>query len=77
MKWNFHKFNAYLKTQNVNVPNLWVAIKDIVVKTIISVEGLMLKGSEIFKSKNTKYYELLGFDILLDTEYKPWLIEVN
>lgn len=29
------------------------------------------------KSDNAKCFHVLGFDILLDSKYKPWLLEVN
>jgi len=29
------------------------------------------------KQKNNNCFELLGFDILIDSKFSPWLIEVN
>jgi len=66
-----------LKENDINVEKLFQQIYDVIIKTIISVEP------HIFNSLNrsTKYknlcFELYGFDILIDSHLKPWLMEVN
>lgn len=52
-------------------------IRDVIVKSLISVEPHIYNTM----SRNTKHknicFELFGFDILLDSKLKPWLLEVN
>lgn len=65
-------------------------IDQIIVKTILSIEPLLWNGVQMFlpnayqfnanvdvKQKNNNCFELLGFDILIDSKFSPWLIEVN
>lgn len=76
-KWSFASLWSYLKQERVDVADLWSRIKDIIVKTFISVESSM--NATILQSLVSSYtcYELYGFDVLLDEGLRPWLLEVN
>lgn len=53
------------------------SIKDLIIKTLISVEPHVYSSQHRHTSFTKPCYELYGFDILLDYDLKPWLIEVN
>ena len=57
---------------------LWAKIEDIFIKTIISIEHVVNNAVDMFVPyKNNNCFELFGFDVLIDQELEPWLLEVN
>ncbi|GKT14465.1 Tubulin tyrosine ligase [Aduncisulcus paluster] len=73
LKWTLDKFNQYLFDIDVDVAKVWSDIADVIIKTVFV-------GSSHMKYNKTRAgmcFEVLGFDIMLDSKFKPWLIEVN
>ncbi|PNJ36573.1 TTLL4 isoform 20, partial [Pongo abelii] len=52
-------------------------IKDVVVKTIISSEPYVTSLLKMYVRRPYSCHELFGFDIMLDENLKPWVLEVN
>ena len=60
-----------------NFSETWGQIKDIILKTLISVEPSIM--TNVSKNQNTRgnCFELYGFDVMIDADLKPWVLEVN
>ncbi|XP_013384058.1 tubulin polyglutamylase TTLL4-like [Lingula anatina] len=77
-KWSFNKLWEHLKTKDgTDHEPIWEKIKDIALKTIISGEPDMFEGVQTYLLSKYSGHELFGFDILLDKNLKPWVLEVN
>lgn len=68
---------SYLHDRGVDVEAIKTSLKDIVIKTLLSVTPLLTDMIKNNVSSRYSCYELFGFDVLLDSDLKPWLLEVN
>lgn len=68
-KWTMSKFRSFLHSQDINEIQLWQKISNIVTLTLLTI------APSVPSSPNC--VELFGFDILIDSNFKPWLLEVN
>lgn len=56
---------------------LWSRIYDVILKSLIAGEHYVLAASKKCQLHRSNCFEVFGYDILLDSELKPWLLEVN
>ncbi|NXO80773.1 TTLL4 polyglutamylase, partial [Sitta europaea] len=76
-KWALKALWSYLTQKGVNSEAIWEKIKDIVVKTIIASEPYVNSLVKMYVRRPYCCHELFGFDIMLDENLKPWILEVN
>ena len=48
-----------------------------IIKTVISFEPFLMSNVPNTFSARNNFYELFGFDILIEENMRPWLIEVK
>lgn len=79
-KWTLSALRRHLHQHHrdrCDFGSIWRGIKDIVVRTMISVESSMNTLIQPNLQHRSVCFELFGFDIVLDDAYRPWLLEVN
>jgi len=70
-KWNVDMMKRHImKTAGIDTVNrMLVDIESIIIHSLIAVQKVMINDKHCF--------EMYGYDILIDVDYKPWLLEVN
>ncbi|EER12909.1 Tubulin--tyrosine ligase, putative, partial [Perkinsus marinus ATCC 50983] len=77
-KWSLSALNRHCSCSGLDVSEVWGSIIDIILKTLVASGRFGQIGqSGVGRRAAPSCFELFGFDILLDSKLKPWLIEVN
>ena len=76
-KWSLSALCGHLEQIGIDMDLLWSKIYDLIIKAIISAEDKILAGMAKHCAHKTNCFEILGFDVLIDSELKPWLLEAN
>ena len=76
-KWSLTALNKYLQEKSIDTEQVWLRIYDLIIRTMIACEPALHTEYKKFSLSRSNCFELLGFDVLLDDELRPWLIEVN
>jgi len=77
-KWTLSALLARLAQDGMDVDAIWSRVEELIVKTILSIEGSVTAAVDMFvPCPATNCYQLFGFDVMLDEALFPWLIEVN
>ena len=76
-KWSITALRKLFEEQGIDDEKLWAKIKDLVIKAVLSIEGIVFSGCEMHLPYRTNCFELFGFDVLIDDTLNPWLLEVN
>lgn len=76
-KWTLQSLWSCLENRGVNTKRLWATLRNLIIRGIISGESGLNRMYR--QNVNFRYncYELFGFDVLLDENLVPWLLEIN
>ncbi|KHJ85981.1 Tubulin-tyrosine ligase family protein, partial [Oesophagostomum dentatum] len=76
-KWTLGALLRHLEKEGIDAKLLMIRIEDIVVKSLLSVQNRITSACRTTTPHVGTNFELFGFDILVDEQLKPWLLEVN
>ena len=75
-KWSLKQLREEYERLGIDYVEVFGRIKDVCIKTLMSVEPYIISQMRTTKHRNC-CYEVYGFDVLVDANLKPWLLEVN
>ena len=76
-KWSLQALLKKYEEMNIDHHALFERIYDLIIKTCIAVEPFMLKSINKTPEHRNNCFELYGFDVLVDEDLNPWLLECN
>jgi len=76
-KWSVRALRSYLSERGIDDNKIWAEIEGVVIKTLLSIESDVNVRQKSYGINRNNCFEVMGFDILLDSSLKPWLLEVN
>uniref|UniRef100_A0A8C2Q0P1 Tubulin--tyrosine ligase-like protein 5 n=1 Tax=Cyprinus carpio TaxID=7962 RepID=A0A8C2Q0P1_CYPCA len=76
-KWSMSAMLRYLRQEGKDTTLLMGQIEDLIVKALLSAEIHIATACKMFVPHRCNCFELYGFDVLIDSNLKPWLLEVN
>ncbi|XP_074517677.1 tubulin polyglutamylase TTLL5 isoform X2 [Sebastes fasciatus] len=76
-KWSMSAVLRYLKQEGKDTTLLMRQVEDVIIKAVLSAELQIATACKMFVPHKTNCFELYGFDVLIDSNLKPWLLEVN
>jgi len=75
---SFAYVKDYLKKKyNMNYSEFEEEVKDLIIKAIITMNHLELEKQKGRNLKSNNIFDLYGIDIMVDSHFKPWLLEIN
>lgn len=70
-KWSFAQLSKHLEELDVDLDLLWSRIYDIIIKSLLSIDSIVINNfKKVGFEKNANCFELLGYDILIDSNLK-------
>ena len=79
--WNLDTYQNYCEKNGLNYTKIYEIVKDIFIKMVFTIRKKTIEDINYNKlhmeNSSSNFYHLIGFDIILDENLKPYLLEAN
>ena len=75
--WSYLNFERYCNKKGINYTEIMEQMKDIFIKTFISLNSNFIKSIKKRKFNDRNLYQLYGLDLMVDINNKVYLLELN
>lgn len=82
-KWSLTFLRKYLNkkllqnNKSSNFVDPFEQCNDVIIKTLMSAESSIVSDLDKLGNRQKCCFEVYGFDIIFDDEFRPWVLEVN
>eukprot|EP01029_Cantina_marsupialis_P007227 TRINITY_DN1799_c0_g3_i3.p1 TRINITY_DN1799_c0_g3~~TRINITY_DN1799_c0_g3_i3.p1 ORF type:complete len:583 (+),score=164.67 TRINITY_DN1799_c0_g3_i3:171-1919(+) len=76
-KWTLTGLLSVLEKKGIDSNRLMTSIHDIIVKALLAVKHRISPAVKMFVPNSSSCFQLVGFDVMIDENLKPWLLEAN
>ena len=77
LKWSLRHLKKYFSHCGLDWTSVWREIEALCVKTVLAGHHDMVSAYEASQVSQYSCYKLFGFDVIIDQNLKPFLLEVN
>ena len=77
LKWSLGSLKKYFSAKGLDWNSVWREIQSLCVKTVLAGHYEMVSAYEASPVSHYSCYKLFGFDVIIDQNIKPWILEVN
>ena len=76
-KWSLSALKKHFEAVGVDHAKIFRAVDDVIVKALLAVDPSMAPSLKQHAAHKGNCFQLFGFDIMIDSALRPWLLEVN